>query len=170
MSTKLRGVAQRYSDRLATSSPCTPSGLTHNPNLVRDIETYVTRNWIRFGENLGCGGDVSSVHAGLMASAGHRAKVLGAYDYVGIGVTYQRPGLLFVTFDFLTTTDNLATDTAPPPPAPPRDGHQDVLVFEAANGGSWIRLRNLGNGTLGFDGFAVRGMAKPDSVVTMDYK
>jgi len=110
MSTSLRGVAQRYSDRLATSSPCTAVTLVHNPNLTRDIETYVTPNRVWDGENLGCGGDVSAVHAALMASEGHRANILRAYNFVGIGVTYHQPGQFYVTFDFLTTPDNLAID------------------------------------------------------------
>jgi len=33
-----------------------------------------------------------------------------------------------------------------------------------------VKLRNRGDGTLGFDGYAVRGMTKPDAVVTIDYK
>ena len=41
--------------------------------------------WSKLGENVGRGGTVSSLHAAFMASPGHRANILGEYNYVVVG-------------------------------------------------------------------------------------
>ena len=68
------------------------STLEHNPNLVRDVEAYVTREWTRIGENVGYGGRPGSIQDAFMASSAHRRNVLGQFNRVGVGVHLPRVG------------------------------------------------------------------------------
>lgn len=81
--------------------------------------------WSKLGENVGRGGSVSSLHAAFMDSPGHRANILGEYNYVGIG-TGTRDGVLYVTVVFMqkagapaTTTTTAAPQTTTTAPAAP---------------------------------------------------
>ena len=82
--------------------------------------------WSSIGENVGRGGSVSSLHAAFMDSPGHRANILGDYNYAGVG-TGTSNGVLYVTVVFMkkgsTTTTapptTAAPTTAPPTTAPP---------------------------------------------------
>lgn len=78
---------------------CNQSSLCHRPDLVAAIAA-VEPNWQLIGENIGFGYSIQSLHDSLMASAGHRANILGNYNRVGIGVVVQGTHL-WVTFDFL---------------------------------------------------------------------
>ena len=76
--------------------------------------------WTKLGENVGRGGTVDSLHQAFMDSAGHRANILGEYNYVGIG-TGTKDGVLYVTVVFMqkgataaTTTTTTTTTTQPP--------------------------------------------------------
>ena len=86
--------------------------LSHRGNLSARINAVVTKNWSGWGENVGVGGDVAGLHQAFMQSTAHRHNVLGKWDYVGIGVV--RDGAqIWVTFDFLRSSANLPTRTAP---------------------------------------------------------
>lgn len=81
--------------------------------------------WSQLAENVGRGGSPSSLHTAFMNSSGHKANILGDYNYVGIG-TGSIEGRLYVTVVFMkkgTTSNPPPTTTAPPtattsPPAP----------------------------------------------------
>ncbi len=89
----------------------------------------VTTGWQVLGENVGVGPNPSVLHTAFMNSPGHRANVLGDFNFVGIGAERAPDGKLFVTFMFMkkpvastttTTTVPPTTTTAPAPlPAPP---------------------------------------------------
>lgn len=88
--------------------------LFHSSNLGS-----VTTGWERLGENVGVGPDVSSLHTGFMNSSGHRGNILGDYNYVGVGVTIDDAGFLWVTVIFMKAAPGLngggeTTTTAPP--------------------------------------------------------
>lgn len=86
--------------------------LSHRGNLSARINAVVTKNWRAWGENVGVGGDVAGLHRAFMQSDAHRQNVLGKWDYVGIGVV--RDGAqMWVTFDFLRSSADLRTRTAP---------------------------------------------------------
>ena len=86
--------------------------LSHRGNLTARINAVVTKNWRAWGENVGVGGDVAGLHQAFMQSDAHRHNVLGKWDYVGIGVV--RDGAqIWVTFDFLRSSADLPTRTAP---------------------------------------------------------
>jgi hypothetical protein len=77
-----------------------------------DLRAGMPTCWSRIGENVGVGGNVATLHRAFMDSPGHRANILGLFDRVGIGVTWQ-DGRLWVAVEFLDATCSLATATRP---------------------------------------------------------
>lgn len=87
--------------------------------------------WTNLGENVGRGPSVSALHSAFMGSSGHKANILGDYNYVGIGTT-TKDGYIYVTAVFMkkgttpdpapapttTTTPTGATSPSPGKPAP----------------------------------------------------
>lgn len=64
------------------------------------------------GENVAMNSSLEDAHHRLMASPGHRANILnGAFDAVGISVTHDDGGALFITQDFV---DSRAAAAAKP--------------------------------------------------------
>jgi uncharacterized protein YkwD len=92
LNTRLSGVAQRHSARMAKSNR-----LRHNPNLVRDVGDMP---WKILGENVGVGSTVNTLHKAFMNSPSHRSNILrGSYRLVGIGIVVAR-GRTWVTVVF----------------------------------------------------------------------
>jgi hypothetical protein len=88
--------------------------ISHNPNLAG-----VTSGWSSLGENVGVGPNVDRLHSAFMASSGHRANILGNYNYIGIGADRAPDGNLYITVVFMLGPDGLVsppttTTTAPP--------------------------------------------------------
>lgn len=87
-----------------------------------ELQGAAGSGWTKLGENVGRGGSVSSLHKAFMDSSGHRANILGDYNYAGIG-TDTANGVLYVTVVFMkkgstsspttTTTEAPKTATAP---------------------------------------------------------
>jgi hypothetical protein len=76
--------------------------------------------WSRIGENVGRGQSPSSLHSAFMGSPGHKANILGDYNYVGIG-TDSADGYLYVTVVFMKKGETAppTTEAAQPSPEPP---------------------------------------------------
>jgi uncharacterized protein YkwD len=92
LNTRLSGVAQRHSARMAKSNR-----LHHNPNLVRDVGDMP---WKILGENVGVGATVNTLHKAFMDSPSHRSNILrSSYRLVGIGVVLAK-GRTWVTVVF----------------------------------------------------------------------
>jgi hypothetical protein len=97
----------------------------HNPSLAS-----VTGVWEKLGENVGAGIDLNTLHDAFMGSSGHRANILGDYNYVGVGVKTDAAGVSWATVVFMkaapglnggsttTTTQAPATTTTTQAPAP----------------------------------------------------
>jgi uncharacterized protein YkwD len=83
--------------------------LFHRSNITQRIEATVTHQWTSWGENVGVGATVASLHKAFMNSPEHRANILGNFNYVGIGTSIQPDGTLWVTVDFLRSPDSLPT-------------------------------------------------------------
>ncbi|MDF1595498.1 MAG: hypothetical protein P1T08_05300 [Acidimicrobiia bacterium] len=88
--------------------------ISHNPNLAG-----VTSGWSSLGENVGVGPNVDRLHSAFMDSSGHRANILGNYNYIGIGADRAPDGNLYITVVFMLGPDGLVsppttTTTAPP--------------------------------------------------------
>jgi hypothetical protein len=82
-----------------------------------ELQAAAGSGWSKLGENVGRGGTVSSLHEAFMNSSGHRANILGDYNYVGIG-TDANSGVLYVTVVFMKkgggSSSPSPTTTAPP--------------------------------------------------------
>jgi hypothetical protein len=100
--------------RAQSASMAAKGEIFHNPNLAS-----VTGVWSALGENVGVGPDVSSLHAAFMASAGHRANILGDYNYIGVGVTVDENGLVWATMVFMRAEAGLNGGTTTTTGAPP---------------------------------------------------
>jgi hypothetical protein len=109
----LANIARSWSAQMSSSQT-----LSHNGNLVGQIEQWVTNQWTRIGENVGYGGSVSQLHTAFMNSPGHRANIMGDYNRVGIGVVRDGTGTIWVTLDFMNGPQ-LQVQAPPPPPATP---------------------------------------------------
>lgn len=74
----------------------------HSSNLAG-----VTGVWQSLGENVGVGVDASQLHDAFMASSGHRANILGDFNYVGIGAKVDENGFLWATVIFMRAAPGL---------------------------------------------------------------
>lgn len=83
------------------------------------IQAAAGSGWSKLGENVGRGGNVSSLHQAFLDSPSHKANMLGDYNYVGIG-TDTSEGTLYVTVVFMKkgSTDPAPTTTTTTAPAP----------------------------------------------------
>ena len=87
-------------------------GIYHSSSA--ELQAAGGSGWSKLGENVGRGGSVSSLHSAFMASAGHKANILGDYNKVGIG-TGTSDGVLYVTVVFMKKGGSTATTTTAPP-------------------------------------------------------
>ena len=85
-------VARAWTDRMVAEQR-----LYHNPSMREQMPS----DWIGIGENVGYGSGVERLHTAFMNSPGHRANVLGDFHSVGIGVTTDGRGTMWVTLNFI---------------------------------------------------------------------
>lgn len=111
------------------------SALCHRRDLALVATLASPKGWSRAGENVGRvpdGGTVQSLHDAFVNSSAHRANMLNAqYNAVGVGVKYDAEGMLYVTFEFLSTV-GAPNSTGPVVgfPEPPEGATQeDTFVF-----------------------------------------
>lgn len=85
-----------------------------------ELKAAAGSGWSAIAENVGRGNTVDSLHDAFMDSSGHRANILGDYNYVGIGTDTAPDGRLYVTVVFMkkgstsppaTTTTSGSTNT-----------------------------------------------------------
>ncbi|NHZ70897.1 MAG: hypothetical protein GWP18_04580 [Proteobacteria bacterium] len=111
--------------RAQSAAMAAKGSIYHNPGL-----SGVTSGWEKLGENVGVGFDVNMLHQAFMDSAGHRANILGDFNYIGVGVKIDDAGLMWATMIFMkappglngggettTTTSAPTTTTTTPQPA-----------------------------------------------------
>jgi hypothetical protein len=97
---QLTRVARDWSARMAAENH-----LYHNPGLA----TAVAGDWQRLGENVGTSTKtgatidelVDRLHIAFMDSPGHRANVLGDFNYAGVGVSMVMADKMWVTVNFM---------------------------------------------------------------------
>jgi len=92
LSTKLSRYARSHSRHMAERGY-----IYHTGSLSSRLRTV---RWTIAGENVGAGGDVTSLFRAFMDSAPHRRNILrGTFDHVGIGMV-RRGDYLWVTLVF----------------------------------------------------------------------
>ncbi len=98
-----------------------PQGhISHRTDLADQVESRVTLQWRRIGENVGWGPSAEWLHDGFWNSAPHRANMLGDYNRVGIGARLEADGDVWVTVNFLKGPE-LPAVVAPAPSGPSPD-------------------------------------------------
>jgi hypothetical protein len=122
--------SSRGLNTLATDGGLTSHARRHTAEMIASNSLYHSSSaelkaaagsgWSAIAENVGRGNTVDSLHKAFMDSSGHRANILGDYNYVGIGTDTAPDGRLYVTVVFMkkgstsppaTTTTSGATNT-----------------------------------------------------------
>ena len=104
----LTAVARNHSAQMASSQT-----LYHNPSLTSQVQ-----NWQAVGENVGEGPTVSDIHTAFMNSPEHRANILDHdFTQVGVGVSVDKNGIIWVTEDFRQPMSSGSTSSAASAPA-----------------------------------------------------
>jgi hypothetical protein len=108
---ELTGVARNWTDQMVANG-----GISHNPNLAGDVSA----NWTKLGENVGVGNDVNSLMTAFVNSPAHYKNIVDpAYNYIGVGVSYDSSGRMYTTHDFMALDDGSSPAPEPAPaPAP----------------------------------------------------
>jgi hypothetical protein len=108
---------------LASDSALTAYARTHTATMIASGTIFhssglgsITTGWSRMGENVGMGPSPSIIHQAFMASSGHRANILGDYNYAGIGADTAPDGTLYVTVVFMKKGETATTTTTQAPP------------------------------------------------------
>lgn len=86
--------AQAWSESMARTGK-----LEHSGGGSKVSTTGLTK-WCSVGENVGYGPSLDRIHAAFMASAPHKANILGRYDRVGVGVA-KKGSTYWVTHVFI---------------------------------------------------------------------
>jgi len=92
---QLGATSRRWAESMRTAGH-----LRHDPNLGAQVQPLAPA-WVRYGENVGVGYDIVTLHQMFWASASHRANIVGPYNQVGVGVARGSDGRLWVTVRFL---------------------------------------------------------------------
>lgn len=131
----LQAVARNWTDTMiAEGRACDASPLRHNPNTTEQHPWGQTRP----AENVGCGESVTWLHQALMNSAGHRANIFGDFDHIGVGVSIDGDGTMWVTQNFVKQLDPVPDAGAANPPVGSRGsgGSGDVTTPPSGAGAS----------------------------------
>jgi uncharacterized protein YkwD len=92
----LAGVAQRHAVEMAQAGH-----IYHGDGVQQDLGCG--QGYTRAGENVGMtspGIDDNRIFSGFMASAGHKANILGAYRYMGTAWVMGAGGAGYVSVEF----------------------------------------------------------------------
>lgn len=101
--------------RSHTEAMMASGGIYHSSS--GELSAAAGSGWSKVGENVGRGQSPGSLHQAFMASGGHKANILGDYNYVGIG-TGSADGYLYVTVVFMQKGASTPPTTEAPPPPP----------------------------------------------------
>lgn len=109
----LRSHAREHTQFMMDGKCADGANICHST--TAELKAAAGSGWTQVGENVGRGNTPSSLHQAFMNSPGHRANILGEYNYVGIG-TGTKDGVLYVTVVFMQkgSTSTTTTTTAPP--------------------------------------------------------
>ena len=111
------------------------TNLCHRTDLALVASIGSPKGWTWAGENVGRvpdGGTLESLHQAFMNSTGHRENALNVYyNAVGVGVSIDPNGMLYVTFEFVATVG--APNSSGPmlgfPELPGEMSNEDAFLF-----------------------------------------
>jgi hypothetical protein len=107
---QLTAVARAWADRMASENR-----IWHNPNLGNEVAGA----WMKIGENVGTGVEVSSVMSAFVNSPAHHRNIVDAdFDYIGVGVTYGSDGRMYTAHVFMDLDGGAPAPTPAPAPEP----------------------------------------------------
>lgn len=105
---QLEGLATNWSQTMADAG-----AISHS-----DLQTGVTENWKKLGENVGVGGSVESVAAALISSPPHLANMIDPdFQSVGIGII-KGGSSYYITEKFILLFDVAVSKPIPTPTTP----------------------------------------------------
>lgn len=79
-----------------------------------DLPDGITVNWHRLGENVGTGGSVEALHQAFVDSPSHYENLVDpGFRHVGVGVTVDADGTIFVSEVFMELASQPAPSTPP---------------------------------------------------------
>jgi len=88
---RLQSVAQAWAEKMAQAG-----SISHNPALGS-----IPGNWTKVGENVGVGGNVSSLMTAFINSPHHYENLVdGSFNSVGVGIAVGSDGRIYTTHDF----------------------------------------------------------------------
>jgi uncharacterized protein YkwD len=123
-------VARRWAWHLARAQ-----GLSHNPNLVTDLQRAGSAAWTEIAENVGEASSTypASLFAAYMASPPHKANILDRQArYLGVGVV-ERGGMAWNTLDFTNAYSTSYGRTRVPAPAMTMDRQAITSTTDVAS-------------------------------------
>jgi len=137
-----KGLAPMIQDPTLAATSCTwtdhmaaTATLAHDPNLGTEIAA-AEPVWTKAGENVGVGGDVTSLFQAFVASPGHyRNLVDPAFTRIGVCVTWMPDGVRMYTTQRFVATGSASPVTAPARPlvtAPPHPPATPVALTGSA--------------------------------------
>ena len=90
---QLTSIARAWSANMAKAG-----AISHNPNLG----TQVTESWVKLGENVGTGADVSTLFQAFVNSPHHYANLVDpAFTHLGVGVVISADGTIWTSHEFM---------------------------------------------------------------------
>lgn len=133
----LDNFARQWSDHMAGGGCQQTHGtnLCHRSNLAFISTVVSPKGWTWSGENVGRipdGGSLEALHQAFMNSPSHRENALNLYyNAVGVGVSYDANGMLYITFEFIATvgTPNSTGPMIGFPELPGDMSNEDAFVF-----------------------------------------
>ena len=120
---ELTAVARAWADQMASENR-----IWHNPNLGGQVSAP----WLKIGENVGTGVEVSSVMSAFVNSAAHYRNIVDAdFDYIGVGVTYGSDGRMYTAHVFMDLDGGAPAPTPPPAPEPEETTPATIAAAQA---------------------------------------
>jgi hypothetical protein len=107
---QLTGISRQWTDHMVANG-----NLSHNGNLSNEV----SGDWTKLGENIGMGTDVDSIMNQFVSSGAHYNNMVDpAFNYIGVGVSYDASGQMYTTHDFMAMGDGPAPPPLPSAPTP----------------------------------------------------
>ncbi len=128
---QMRNIARDWTPKMIAHG-----SLRHRPG--DQLTSLAPDDWLGLGENVGrsvkTGATASELvdrlHRAFMDSPGHRANILGNYNYVGVGVRLSSDGAMWVTVNFLRAPSS-QQEVVPPPPSVKKQIAEAIRVSQA---------------------------------------